>query len=137
MTIVIDSSITVAWLYEDERDAGVENIFGIVQRQDAWVPAIWPLEVANALQFGIRRGRIDAAYRDGALADLAVLAINIDPETSAFAWNDTLALAERFRLTLYDACYLELALRRALPLATLDRDLHAAAVSLGVAMTEG
>ena len=75
----------------------------------------------------MRRGRIDRAYRDASLADLRSLAITIDPGTNRAAWAATLQLADRFGLTSYDAAYLELALRRRLPLATLDGDLVRAA----------
>jgi predicted nucleic acid-binding protein len=78
---------------------------------------------------GVRRGRHDAAFRDATLADLAVLPITVDPETDRQAWSATLQLATRHRLTLYDAAYLELAQRRGLPLATLDRELRAAAAA--------
>jgi predicted nucleic acid-binding protein len=132
MTVVIDSSATLAWIYSNERTAATERVFDMVVASGAWVPVIWHLEVANGLQQGIRQRRIDAAFRNGALADLAEMDIVVDPETNIFAWNDTLALADRFRLTLYDACYLELAQRRSLPLATLDHDLRAAARSLKI-----
>jgi predicted nucleic acid-binding protein len=76
---------------------------------------------------GVRRKRHDAAFRDATLADLAQLPIQVDAETDQHAWGATLHLAERYQLTLYDAAYLELALRRDLPLATLDEDLRQAA----------
>jgi predicted nucleic acid-binding protein len=98
----------------------------------AWVPSLWPLEVANVLETGVRRGRHDIAFRDSTLADLSLLPISTDPETGNRAWNATLELAHRHRLTLYDAAYLELARRRQLPLATLDSDLRAAAMAEGV-----
>jgi predicted nucleic acid-binding protein len=98
----------------------------------AWVPSLWSLEVANILETGIRRGRHDVAFRDSTLADLSLLPISTDPETSNQAWNNTLQLAHRHRLTLYDAAYLELAQRRGLPLATLDSDLRSAATAEGV-----
>jgi predicted nucleic acid-binding protein len=66
------------------------------------------------------------------LADLSLLPISLDPETDRQAWDATLQLAHRHRLTLYDAAYLELAQRRGLPLATLDRDLRTAATAEGV-----
>jgi predicted nucleic acid-binding protein len=132
VSLVIDSSIALAWIYHDERSEPIERIFDIVTESGAWVPAIWRLEVANGLQQGIRRRRIDQAYRDGALADLNDLEISIDADTDTFAWSTTLDLADRFRLTLYDACYLELAERLHLPLATLDRDLRAAGEGLGL-----
>jgi predicted nucleic acid-binding protein len=83
--------------------------------------------VLNGLQVAVRRGRITAAYRDASLADLQSLVIVIDPDTNQQAWSATLHLCERFGLTPYDAAYLELALRRRLPLATLDGELVRAA----------
>ena len=80
----------------------------------------------------MRRGRIDVAYRDATIADLRDLAIDVDPETDRKAWSEILQLADRFRLTLYDAAYLELARRRQLPLASLDNELRAAGQMLGV-----
>lgn len=98
----------------------------------AWVPALWRLEVANVLEMGVRRGRHDAAFRDASLADLALLPIRTDPETDRQAWSATLRLAERHKLTVYDAAYLELAQRRGLPLATLDAELLRTANAEGV-----
>jgi len=77
---------------------------------------------------------IDAAFRNRALDHLSALPIAIDPETDARAWTATLGLADRFNLTLYDVTYLELALRRAAPLASLDAALRDDAQALGVAL---
>ena len=88
--------------------------------------------VAHQLLRHLGRGRIDAAFRTNVLADLAELSILTDPETNLFAWTDTLIFADRFRLTVYDACYLELAQRRGLPLASLDREMRAAGSALGI-----
>ena len=79
----------------------------------------------------MRRRRIDAEFRRATLADLALLDITTDPHTDNRAWGDTLMLADRFGLTVYDAAYLELAQRRGLPLATLDAALCSAAAALG------
>ena len=76
---------------------------------------------------GVRGRRHDAAFRDESLSDLALLPIKQDPDTHAQAWGATLELAALHSLTLYDAAYLELALRRRLPLATLDGGLRTAA----------
>jgi predicted nucleic acid-binding protein len=92
------------------------------------------LEIANVLEMGVRRGRHDAAFREVTLADLALLSIQVDPHTNDRAWGATIRLAERHRLTVYDAAYLELALRRGLPLATLDRELRVAATAENVAL---
>jgi predicted nucleic acid-binding protein len=132
VSIVIDCSITMAWLFDDEKDASAVRILDMVIEAGAWVPAIWRLEVANGLQQGIKRRRFDPSRRSKELADLARLDIAVDPDTNTFAWNKTMTLADRFGLTSYDASYLELAQRRALPLATLDRELRAAARKLGV-----
>ncbi len=134
MTVVIDSSLTLTWFFEDERTDATLALLDRVQQSGAVVPSLWRLEVANALQMGIRRGRIDAAYRDASLLDLSALDIRLDAEGHDFTWSTTLRLADRFRLTLYDAAYLELAQRLGLPLATLDQALRAAAGGLGVAL---
>jgi len=86
------------------------------------------------LQAGVRRGRITAEFRDTALADLASLSISVDPETTTYAWGNTLQLADRYGLTVYDAAYLELAQRRSLPLASLDVPLCNAARNAGVGL---
>ncbi len=132
MSVVIDASATLGWIYLDEMTPLATQIFQRVADFGAWVPSIWPVEVANGLQMGVRRQRIGAAFRDAALADLAALNIAVDPSTGAMAWTTTLQLADRFGLTVYDAAYLELAQRRALPLASLDAPLCAAARELGV-----
>lgn len=132
MSVVIDSSITLSWCFEDERTDITTSLLYQVADTGATVPALWRLEVANGLQAAMRRGRIDAAYRDAAIADLRALAIVVGPETDNRAWSDTLRLATRFRLTLYDAAYLELAGRSGLPLASLDQDLRDAANELSV-----
>ena len=127
MSLVLDSSATLAWVYATETTEAIRHVFDLVGENGAWVPALWRLEVANILEMGVRRGRTKAAFRDAALIDLALLPISLDPETDRQAWGATARLAARHRLTLYDAAYLELAKRRGLPLATLDLELRAAA----------
>jgi predicted nucleic acid-binding protein len=134
MSLVLDSSATLAWIYPDEANDETARIFEQVAGSGGWVPSLWRLEVANSLQIGIRRGRIDAERRDGVLSDLAALDISIDPDTDKAAWTTTLRLADRFRLTVYDAAYVELAQRRSLPLASLDEEMRAAAAALGLAV---
>ena len=128
--LVIDSSITVAWFIPEERTAETQIVFDRVIEDGAIVPNHWSLEVGNALLIALRRHRLSARQRRDALDQL--VALQLTTETVDRAWAETLELAERFRLTLYDACYLELALRRGLPLASLDMDLRAAADRLNV-----
>ena len=132
MSLVLDSSATLCWIYGDETTEAIRDVFDKVAEAGATVPSLWRLEVANSLTVAIRRRRIDPAFRDAALTDLALLDIAVDQQTDIRAWTDTLGLADRFRLSVYDAAYLELAHRRQLPLATLDAELTRAAASLGV-----
>ncbi len=127
MSFVLDASLALAWYFEDEATPPTDELLDRLATKGAVVPALWRLEVGNALQMAIRRKRIDAVFRDAALEELAAMPITVDLETDAHAWTTTLRLADRFALTLYDATYLELAQRRGLALASLDKELCAAA----------
>ena len=132
MSLVLDSSVALAWFYADETTSAIREVFQLTKTGGAWVPALWRLEVGNVLLMGIRRGRHDLTFVQAALADLSLFPISVDPDTDSQAWAAALHLAQRHQLTLYDAAYLELAQRRGLPLATLDGDLRTAAVAEGV-----
>ena len=132
MRVVLDSSAALAWIYGDEINDAVLKVFDIIAEEGALVPALWHLEIANSLTVAVRRGRISVEVRDAALIDLGLLDIVLDLYTHAQACASTLTLADRFRLTLYDAAYLELAQRSSLPLASLDAELGSAARALGV-----
>ncbi len=132
MTVVLDCSATLAWIHGDERTEAVMALFRRVAAEGAVVPSLWHLEIANGLLVALRKGRISKAFQTEALSDLGELPIAVDEETEQHAWKATLELAAIYRLTLYDAAYLELAQRRRLPLATLDRALRDAAIAAGV-----
>jgi predicted nucleic acid-binding protein len=134
MSLVLDSSVTLAWIYSEETSLAVSRVLDLVNSNGAWVPSLWRLEVATILEMGVRRGRHNADFRDATLADLSLLPVSTDLETEKQAWGATLRLAERHRLTLYDAAYLELAQRRSLALASLDGELRAAAEAEDVAL---
>ena len=129
---VIDASVTLSWILREENAFGVDQLFAQVAEEGAVVPGIWRLEVANALQVGIKRLRIDSAYRDAAIQKLALLPVDLDAEMNDHAWTRTLHLSGIHSLTMYDAAYLELALRRNASLATRDVELAAAAQNAGV-----
>ena len=131
MIAVIDSLITLNWLLYDEHTPESDELFDSVSDQGAIVPTLWRLEIANALQVAVRRKRIDAAYRDRCLQKLQRLPLEVDSETDKQAWSATLQLSERHNITVYDAAYLELALRRGIPLATRDQRLAKAASEAG------
>jgi predicted nucleic acid-binding protein len=127
MSLVLDSSVALAWTYADETTDAILSIFHRVKSGGAWIPALWRWEVANALQMNVRRGRHGAEFRDHALSNLAWLPVKVDVQAEPEAWLGALRLAERHGLTIYAAAYLEIAQRRKILLATLDRPLRAAA----------
>jgi predicted nucleic acid-binding protein len=129
---VLDCSATVPWVFESESTKETDALLNrLTAGGKAWVPALWHLEVANVLMGAQRKGRIDKAGIEKFLSALDVYDIEVDSETMALAWSKTLGIAESFGLSVYDASYLELALRRGLPLATLDRSLRAAIQKAG------
>ncbi len=132
MSLVLDSSVALAWIYADETTDAVLRLFDDVRLEGAWVPGLWRWEIANVLQLSVRRGRHGADFRDDALGSLTLLPVKVDAEADRQAWSATLHLAERHGLTVYDAAYLEIASRREIALATLDRQLRAAAANEGV-----
>jgi predicted nucleic acid-binding protein len=132
--IVIDASIALSWCFEDEATASTDALVLRVRGEGAVVPTHWQLEVLNALLVAERRGRIGRSEATAHVRTIEDLGVDVDEETVRRASHDTLALARAERLSLYDAAYLELALRRGLPLATLDKALARAAKRSGVAV---
>jgi predicted nucleic acid-binding protein len=126
VTVVLDASMTIAWLFEDERTEAAHGIMLRVVAGGAIVPSLWRLEVANVLRNAVRRGRCDEAFVDRSLARLHRFRIGIDDETDLHAWEATHKLSREEGLTPYDAAYLELAIRKQQPLASCDADLVAA-----------
>ncbi len=127
VAFVLDCSATVAWVFDSEATPETDGLLDKLSAgAKAWVPALWHLELGNVLLSAQRRGRIDRAGIEKFLANLELYDVEVDGETMSVAWSKTLALGERFGLTMYDAAYLELALRKGLPLASLDAPLCAA-----------
>jgi len=131
-SFVLDGSAALAWCFPDEHASYPQSVLDSLAVTECAVPSLWSLEVANALLVGERRGRCTAADVAAWLGFLAALPIRIDPDTEARAWSDTLSLARAHNLSAYDAAYLELAVRRGLPLASLDNKLRAAATAAGI-----
>jgi predicted nucleic acid-binding protein len=132
--LVLDASIALAWCFDDEASPATEALLDQVRTHGAVVPTLWHLELGNVLLAAERRGRTIEGGIVVRLSLFARLPIEIDVETSGRAWRETLVLARAERLTLYDSAYLELAVRRGLPLATRDQDLAAAAKRVAVAI---
>ncbi|HEY2620215.1 MAG TPA: type II toxin-antitoxin system VapC family toxin [Acetobacteraceae bacterium] len=129
---MLDASVTLAAVLQESNAAAAIDLLDRVAADRAAVPGHWHLEVGNALLMAERRRGILPSQRAAYVHDLLTLPIEVDLETSARAWRETASLAERHRLTLYDAAYLELGLRRGLPLATFDAALRRAASAAGL-----
>ena len=131
--IVIDNSVFLAWCMGDEEEPTANSAMQQVIEQGGVTPRIWWYELRNALLVNERRGRISPQQVSDTLADSLALGILIDDEHDESLLLD---LERRFELTVYDAAYLEVAIRRSLPLATLDHRLREAAEAIGVAVVQ-
>lgn len=131
-SFVLDCSIAMAWLFHDEATPKTSALLNRLAAETALVPAWWFIEVTNVLAMAERRGRITPAQSDAFIADLSKLAFERDDEAPGRAFAHLLPLCRAHRLTSYDAAYVDLAIRRRLPLATLDDDLRKTAKKLGI-----
>jgi predicted nucleic acid-binding protein len=127
MNFIVDSSFALAWVMKDEAGPETDKILDSLGRGDkAFVPALWHWEIANALLGAEKRKRATKTEINAHLLLLRSLPIEVDEVAINQAWGATHWLAQQHALTSYDAAYLELAIRRGLPLATLDEALQAA-----------
>ncbi len=129
---VLDASVALAWCFADEASPATDALLDRLADEEAVAPALWPLEVANALVMAERRARLSVAGLSRSVKLLQQLAVEIDEEGHRRAFQDLLNLARSERLTPYDAAYLELALRLGVPLASKDARLRNAAARLGL-----
>ncbi len=130
MSFVIDASVVIAWAFQEER-AIAQLTFARIQAEAAIAPTLWWYELRNVLVVAERQGRLTERETARFLRDISRFAIRIDSSPDEI---QVLTLTRRHRLTVYDAAYLELALREALPIATLDAALAGAARAEGVAL---
>lgn len=130
--LVLDCSVAMSWCFADEEDPYAEAVLDQLEKVSAVVPSLWRLETANVLLVAERRRRITRAESMRLAAFLSELPIVDDFESVARGLSLVLDLARDHGLSAYDAAYLELAIRRGLPLATLDRQLAQAAQTAGV-----
>lgn len=133
LKFVLDCSVAAAWFFQDEAALPTDELLDqLIEDGQAVVAAHWALEVGNTLLMAEQRKRCSVAESGQFLAVLDALPIEADHDTAARASTSTLALARTHNLTVYDAAYLELAMRRGLPLATLDRELRTVARKIGI-----
>jgi predicted nucleic acid-binding protein len=132
---VVDASLALAWYFDDEFTGWADGILeGLRHGDRAIVPAHWPTEVLNGFLVALRKKRIKPEQPAEFWDQLAALPIEIEPALPAAQAKTLLTLSEKHGLTIYDAAYLELALRRALPIGTLDAELRRAAQIESIAL---
>jgi predicted nucleic acid-binding protein len=129
---VIDASAALPWFFADEKSDESDRILTTVYRDGAVVPMLWHIEVGNALTVGLRRKRLSEPDWLKSIATLAGLPVTPDPIDPSRVLSELATLAQKHNLRFYDALYLELALRLAIPLASFDADLVKAARALNV-----
>jgi predicted nucleic acid-binding protein len=133
--LVLDASVALCWLFEDQATAYTYSVLEhLAAGQEALTPVLWPFELANTLVVAERRRLLRSARGIAFLEQVAQLRIRIDPSGSERAFKEVLETARYHQLSAYDASYLDLAMREALPLATVDRALRRAARTAGVSL---
>jgi predicted nucleic acid-binding protein len=133
ISFVADASVGFAWVYPDQATAETDRLLNeVAAGATVIVPALWYLEMANVLLMAQRRRRLTASQRKAALEQLTALQFTVDDEGPRHAFGQTGELAEKYGLTIYDATYLELAVRRSLPLASRDQALQNATKKCGL-----
>ncbi len=135
MSFVLDNSVTMRWFFGDGKPqqlAYAGKVLDAMKDGSALVPVTWGLEAANVIARAEAKGLVTEARSGAFLEMLEGVDIEVDADTFPHALSDTLQLARRYKLSAYDASYLELALRHGMPLATLDEDLQKAAKKAGV-----
>ena len=136
MAFVVDNCVAMAWCFEDEASPYTESLLERLRVEQAVVPAIWPLEVANALLMGEGRRRLTEAQTARFMGLLTALPIMVDTEALSKALGPIMAIGRQHTLSAYDASYLELAMRQGLPLATQDAQLRDAAAMTGIPLVQ-
>jgi predicted nucleic acid-binding protein len=135
VSFVLDNSVTMRWFFGDGKPqelAYAGRVLDALKKDSALVPVTWGLEVANVIAKAEAKTLVTEARSGAFLEMLEGIDIEVDTSTFAHALSDTLQLARRYKLSAYDASYLELALRKGVPLATLDVDLLTATKKVGV-----
>jgi len=130
--LVLDCSVTMAWCFEDECDEIADAVLGAIGATEVWVPALWPIEVANVLLVAERRSRITSAGSARFLELLGGLPIHIDGSTHERALSSVLSTGRELGLSAYDAAYVDLAVRLGATLATRDKRLERVCQKAGI-----
>ena len=136
-SFVIDNSVVMSWCFKDEISQYADGVLDLLQESTAYVPSIWPLEVVNVLIVAERKKRLRQADSVRFITLLSQLPIIVEYERTGTIMNDLLVLARANNLSSYDASYLDLSMRRGLPIATMDTRLIKAAKKSNVPVIMG
>lgn len=136
-SFVIDNSIVMSWCFKDETDNYADAVLNKLEYSTAFVPCIWPLEVGNVLLVAERNKRLRQADSIRFIALLSELPIVVEPESPDRMMNEIVSIARAYDLSTYDASYLDLAMRKGIPIATLDKGLLRAAKKSNVPVIKG
>ncbi|MCD4763314.1 MAG: type II toxin-antitoxin system VapC family toxin [Desulfobacterales bacterium] len=126
-SFVIDNSVVMTWCFKDEANQYADSILDSLEGFTAVVPSIWPLEVGNVLLVAERKKRLSEADSTRFIALLSELPITVDQEPAERMIREIFVLAREHKLSTYDASYLDLAMKKGIPIATLDKRLLTAA----------
>lgn len=137
MDFVVDNSIVMTWCFEDEANKYADAVLESMENKTAIVPAVWPLEVGNMLLVAERRKRLTVGDSSRFLALLSDLPIIVEQEPPERMLKEIFALSRSTKLSSYDASYLDLAVRKGLPVASLDKNLIKAANTLKLPIYSG
>jgi len=135
--VVVDASVALAWCFPDEASEYADAVLVALKGQAIVVPAVWGLEIANAMLTGERRKRLRQPEILRFVALLEGLPILKDGQAVSESVSNVLPLARHYGLSAYDAAYLELSIRHGVPLATLDAKLQKAAQRAGAKIFAG
>jgi len=135
-TFVIDNSIVMSWCFKDETNQYADAVLDKLSEYAAIVPSIWPLEVVNVLLVAERRKRLKQAESIRFITLLSQLPIEVEHDWPEKMMKDLLALGRATTLSSYDASYLDLAMRKDCPIATLDKRIRGAAQEISVSLFE-
>lgn len=129
---VLDASVALAWCFADESSESADHALDRLEHDEALVPTIWPLDVANGLRTAERRGRLDLADLSHVRELLVSLPVQVESVTLDAALGEVIDIARQLDLTAYDAAYLALAARHGIALASVDERLRRACRDAGV-----
>jgi predicted nucleic acid-binding protein len=130
--VVVDASTALAWCFPDEASDYADGVLVALEGKTILVPAVWGLEIANAVLVGERKKRLSQPEIRRFTTLLENLSLIQDMQPVAEHVSNVLPLAREYSLSAYDAAYLELSMRHGAPLATLDVKLQKAAKRAGI-----